>query len=516
MSLVFLSELIGTAILILLGNGVVANVNLNKSGMKGAGPVQITFGWGLAVMLPAFVFGAASGAHFNPALTLALAADGSLAWGLVPVYLAGQMLGAFLGAALVLALFYDQFKATDDPAVKRGCFCTAPAVPNLPRNFLSEMVGTFVLVFAIKGIAQVTGCAGGLGNVFVFGIIVSIGMSLGGLTGYAINPARDLGPRLAHALLPVPGKGPSNWGYALVPILGPVAGALAAVLLYANMPWTPSADAADAERPKHVVFLAFDGMGSAYSDESLKVPNMRRMMEEGAWTMHNRSILPSSSAANWASIFMAAASEQHGYVAWNTTNSVVKPLWTMPSGRFPDVYALCRRAHPSADLGYVYDWKGLEYVIDLSACSYTLQTNACLDAGLGYFLKKKPLLMSFLYDHPDHEGHGSGFGSPEYRKAIEEADVAVGKLMDAIRAEGMLDDTVLIVGSDHGGVKKNHGGATVAEMDKPLIFWGKGVKKGHPIENATFSYDIGATMAWLLGLDLPQICIGRPILEAFE
>lgn len=237
MSLVFLSELIGTAILILLGNGVVANVNLNKSGMKGAGPVQITFGWGLAVMLPAFVFGAASGAHFNPALTLALAADGSLAWGLVPVYLAGQMLGAFLGAALVLALFYDQFKATDDPAVKRGCFCTAPAVPNLPRNFLSEMVGTFVLVFAIKGIAQVTGCAGGLGNVFVFGIIVSIGMSLGGLTGYAINPARDLGPRIAHALLPVPGKGSSNWGYAWIPVLAPIAGALAAVALYAVIPW---------------------------------------------------------------------------------------------------------------------------------------------------------------------------------------------------------------------------------------------------------------------------------------
>ena len=237
MTLVFLSELIGTAILIVLGDGVVANVLLNKSGMKGAGPVQITFGWGLAVMLPAFVFGASSGAHFNPALTLALAADGSVAWSLVPVYVVGQMLGAFVGATLVWALFYDHFKATDDAALKRACFCTAPSIPNVPRNFLSEFVGTFLLVFTIKGIAQVTGCAGGLSYVFVFGIIVSIGMSLGGLTGYAINPARDLGPRIAHALLPLPGKGPSNWGYAWVPVVAPIAGALAAVALYAAIPW---------------------------------------------------------------------------------------------------------------------------------------------------------------------------------------------------------------------------------------------------------------------------------------
>ena len=237
MTLVLLSELIGTAMLIVLGDGVVANVLLNKSGMKGAGPVQITFGWGLAVMLPAFVFGASSGAHFNPALTLALAADGSVAWNLVPAYVAGQMLGAFVGAVLVWALFYDHFKATDDAALKRACFCTAPSVPNVPRNFLSEFVGTFLLVFTIKGIAQVTGCAGGLSYVFVFGIIVSIGMSLGGLTGYAINPARDLGPRIAHALLPLPGKGPSNWAYAWIPVVAPIAGALAAVALYAAIPW---------------------------------------------------------------------------------------------------------------------------------------------------------------------------------------------------------------------------------------------------------------------------------------
>lgn len=239
MMLEFWAELIGTALLILLGNGVVANVLLKESGMNGGGSVQITFAWGLAVLLPAFIFGASSGAHFNPALTIALAADGSLAWRAVPVYVAGQMLGAFLGAALVLLLFYDQFKATESAPLKRACFCTAPAVPHTLRNFLSEAVGTFVLVFAIKGLAQVAGCAGGVSYLLVFGIIVSIGMSLGGLTGYAINPARDLGPRLAHALLPVPGKGPSNWRYAWIPVVAPIVGALAAVALYAAIPWKP-------------------------------------------------------------------------------------------------------------------------------------------------------------------------------------------------------------------------------------------------------------------------------------
>lgn len=232
----FLAELIGTCLLILLGDGVVANVTLNKSGMKGAGSIQITFAWGLAVLLPAFIFGAASGAHFNPALTIALAAEGSLAWNCVPVYIAGQMLGAFLGACLVYILFKGQFDATDDPATKLGCFSTSPSVKNTGLNILSEAVGTFVLVFAIKGVPAA--CPAGVSNLLVFGIIVSVGMSLGGLTGYAINPARDLGPRIAHAVLPIKGKGDSNFGYGLiVPIVGPILGALAAVGLYNVFPW---------------------------------------------------------------------------------------------------------------------------------------------------------------------------------------------------------------------------------------------------------------------------------------
>lgn len=235
--LVYLAEFLGTMMLILLGDGVVANVTLNKSGMKGAGSIQITFAWGLAVMVPAFIFGAASGAHFNPALTIALAVDGSLAWSLVPGYIIAQFAGAFLGACLVYALFKDQFDATDSAATKLGVFSTGPSVPNMGRNILSEAIGTFVLVFAIKGIGQVGAVPPGVDKFLVFGIIVSIGMSLGGLTGYAINPARDLGPRIAHAVLPIKGKGDSNWGYAPVVIIGPVIGAVVAALLYSAIPW---------------------------------------------------------------------------------------------------------------------------------------------------------------------------------------------------------------------------------------------------------------------------------------
>lgn len=228
----FLAEFFGTMLLIILGDGVVANVTLNKSGMKGAGSIQITLAWGLAVMVPAFIFGAASGASFNPALTIALAVDGSQPWAEVPVYIAAQFAGAIVGACIVYLMFKDQFDATDDPGTKLGVFSTGPSVPNLPLNIFCEAVATFVLVFAIKGIPAV---ADGISNLFVFGIIVSIGMSLGGLTGYALNPARDIGPRIAHAFLPIKGKGDSNWGYAIVPLVGPIIGAIVAVLLHMGL-----------------------------------------------------------------------------------------------------------------------------------------------------------------------------------------------------------------------------------------------------------------------------------------
>lgn len=235
----FIAEFIGTALLIILGDGVVANVTLTKSGMKGAGSIQITFAWGLAVLLPAFIFGAASGAHFNPAVTIAIAMNGGLAWSMVPGYIISQMLGGFCGGVVVYLLFKDHFDATENAGTILGCFSTGPSIPNTPRNFFSELVGTFVLIFAILGTGNVMGAGTvGVNYLLVFGIIVSVGMSLGGLTGYAINPARDLGPRLAHAVLPIKNKGGSNFSYGLVvPVFGPIAGGIIAVLLFNVIPW---------------------------------------------------------------------------------------------------------------------------------------------------------------------------------------------------------------------------------------------------------------------------------------
>lgn len=232
---IFVAEFVGTFLLILLGDGVVANVLTRKSGMAGAGPVQITLAWGLAVMIPATIFGAMSGAHFNPALTIALAFKGDIAWDTVLTYILGQMLGAMLGALLVYLLFKDHFNDTCevDPAIVRGCFCTAPSIKNTGRNFLSEMVGTFVLVFAILGFGNVAGAGDvGMNYLYVNGLIVSVGMSLGGLTGYAINPARDLGPRIMYQILPFDKKVDAMWDYSWIPVVAPIVGGIIAVLCF--------------------------------------------------------------------------------------------------------------------------------------------------------------------------------------------------------------------------------------------------------------------------------------------
>jgi MIP family channel protein len=232
---IFVAELVGTFLLILLGDGVVANVLTRKSGMFSGGPVQITLGWGLAVMIPATIFGAMSGAHFNPALTIALAFKGDIDWNTVLYYILGQMLGAMLGALMVYLLYKDHFNDTckEDPAIVRGCFCTAPSIRNTGRNFLAELVGTFVLVFAILGFGNVDGAADvGVNYLYVNGVIVSIGVSLGGLTGYAINPARDLGPRIMYQILPFDKKADVMWDYSWIPVIAPIIGGILAVVCY--------------------------------------------------------------------------------------------------------------------------------------------------------------------------------------------------------------------------------------------------------------------------------------------
>jgi glycerol uptake facilitator protein len=231
----FWGELAGTAIMILLGNGVVAGVVLKKSYGFGSGWMVITTGWCFAVLagvITALALG--SHAHLNPAVTLGLAMAGGV-WTEVPTYIGGQFLGAMLGATFVWLHYLPHWEITEDAPGKRACFCTAPAIRNLPANVLSEVIGTFVLVVVAAAISSAhlapSGLPPGVGPVIVGFLVWGIGLSLGGPTGYAINPARDLGPRVIHALLPVAGKGPSEWNYAMIPVLGPVIGALLAGLL---------------------------------------------------------------------------------------------------------------------------------------------------------------------------------------------------------------------------------------------------------------------------------------------
>ena len=230
----FLGELVGTATLILLGNGVVACVALKGSYGENGGWIVITTGWGLAVICAVIVaLAVGSNAHLNPAVTIGVGiATGE--WGSAGAYIAGQFLGAMIGAVLVWLHYLPHWAQTDNAAGKRACFCTSPAVRHVPANVLAEIIGTFVLVFVAAAISSdnlsPNGLAPGFGPFLVGLLVWGIGLSLGGPTGYAINPARDLGPRLAHALLPIAGKGSSGWDYAAIPIVGPIVGAVLAGL----------------------------------------------------------------------------------------------------------------------------------------------------------------------------------------------------------------------------------------------------------------------------------------------
>lgn len=229
----FIGELIGTAILILLGNGVVANALLRHTKGEGSGWLVITWGWGMAVFVAVFVVGQFSGAHINPAVTLGLAAAGKFSWASVPGYIAAQMLGAALGALLVWLHYHPHWQETDDADLKLATFSTAPAIRHFPANFGSEVIGTFVLVFGVLFLAAPEMGLGALDALPVGLLVLVIGISLGGTTGYAINPARDLAPRIVHALVPMRGgKRDSDWAYAWVPVAGPVVGGLLAAAAY--------------------------------------------------------------------------------------------------------------------------------------------------------------------------------------------------------------------------------------------------------------------------------------------
>jgi len=230
-------EIIGTMLLILLGDGVVANVVLGKTKGNSGGWIVITTAWALAVFVGAYASAAISGAHLNPAVSVGLAVAGAFNWGDLPIYIIGQMIGAFLGAVLVWLAYYQHWGATPDPGAKLAVFSTGPAIRNTVWNLVTEIIGTFVLVFGILAIRGAEFDMGALGIIPVAFLVWAIGLSLGGPTGYAINPARDLGPRIAHFVLPIPGKGSSDWAYSWIPVVGPIVGAVIAALLWNILGW---------------------------------------------------------------------------------------------------------------------------------------------------------------------------------------------------------------------------------------------------------------------------------------
>jgi glycerol uptake facilitator protein len=237
----FFAELLGTAILIVLGDGVVANVVLNRTKGHASGWIVITAGWAFAVTIAVYCVNSVSGAHLNPAVSIALAAIGTFPWAKVPLYIAAQIAGGFLGGVIVWLAYLPHWSATPDPESKLAVFSTMPAIRRRGANLVAEVIGGFALVFALLAVLSpgnfVPGSdlAKGIGPLLVGVIVWAIGLSLGGPTGYAINPARDLGPRIAHAVLPIAGKGGSDWGYAWIPIVGPIVGGVLAAFTYRMM-----------------------------------------------------------------------------------------------------------------------------------------------------------------------------------------------------------------------------------------------------------------------------------------
>lgn len=238
----YIAEFVGTLILILLGDGVVAGVLLRNSKAEHSGWIVITFGWGMAVTIAVYAVGAISGAHINPAVTLGLATIGAFPWAQVPGYIIAQLLGAFVGAVLVWLTYLDHWKETDDPTLKLGVFSTIPQIRNTASNFITEVIGTAMLLFGVVAIVSNARnfADANLSAIFSIGVqpliigflVFAIGLSLGGPTGYAINPARDLAPRIAHAVLPISGKGASDWSYSWIPVVAPLVGGVIGAILY--------------------------------------------------------------------------------------------------------------------------------------------------------------------------------------------------------------------------------------------------------------------------------------------
>lgn len=278
-----------------------------------------------------------------------------------------------------------------------------------------------------------------------------------------------------------------------------------------------------AKQPSHIVFIGLDGWG-AYSMPKADMPNVKALMDRGAWTMKKRSVLPSSSAINWASIFMGVGTEGHGYTQWGSQTPEIPSIALSENGIFPTIFTVVRMQKPDAVTGLIYEWPGIAYVTDTLSTSYHKNvpvgpdndSSAITAEAVRYIKEAKPLLFAMTYDNPDRVGHTAGHDTPEIYDILAYLDGQIGRVIQATKDAGIYDDTVFIVSSDHGGIEKGHGGITLREMETPLIMAGPGIKDIGELQSAIMQTDIAPTIATLLGLTYPQAWTGRPVTEALQ
>lgn len=274
-----------------------------------------------------------------------------------------------------------------------------------------------------------------------------------------------------------------------------------------------------APKPKHVVFIGLDGWAANTYDQS-EMPFVKKLAAEGAFTKEKRSVLPSSSAVNWASIFMGAGPEVHGYLNWGSkTPELTQPTDAVKTnGIFPTVFQLARLQHPKADIALFAEWDGIKHLVDTLSFSHFEQTAPeATAARAGEYLKAvRPELIAIVFDRPDHPGHDNGWGSPEYYAMMTRLDNSIAEIFKALEEAGMIDDTMVIITADHGGKGTGHGGTSMSEMQSPLIIWGKGVRPATTITDMVVSYDIAPTIARALGLKTPSCWRGRAVTQALR
>lgn len=275
-------------------------------------------------------------------------------------------------------------------------------------------------------------------------------------------------------------------------------------------------------KAEHVIFIGLDGWG-AYSVEKAEMPNVKALMEDGCYTLGKRSVLPSSSAVNWATMFMGANPEVHGHTEWNSYVPDIPSAAILKNGKFPTVFQVIDDQCPDVEMGAVYHWEGIKHVIDSLAFDYHAMTPDFIkypqkmsEMAATYIIEKKPSLGVFIFDEPDHIGHAAGHDTPEYYDKLKELDKYIGDIIAAVRLAGIYDDTIFIVTSDHGGIHTGHGGKTLMEIETPFIIAGKNVKKGGEFTSPMMQFDVAATIAEIFGVEAPDIWRGRSMSHVFE